>query len=58
MLHSFLYVLLANSTSFAAFRLDGPGNANLVQTLDYSGPARALGAVVGKYLVSHSAAKQ
>ena len=45
----FLYVLLENSTSVAALRLDGPGNASVVQIVDWRTPVEALGHAVGTY---------
>ncbi|KAF5343202.1 hypothetical protein D9756_003435 [Leucocoprinus leucothites] len=39
----FLYVLAANATTIDVLSLDGPGQANNVQKLDISGPARAAG---------------
>ncbi|KZV64361.1 hypothetical protein PENSPDRAFT_170459 [Peniophora sp. CONT] len=43
----FLYVLLQNTTSVAALRLDGPGNASVVEIVDWRAPVEALGHAVG-----------
>ncbi|VDB85563.1 unnamed protein product [Peniophora sp. CBMAI 1063] len=45
----FLYVLLQNATSVAALRLDGPGKASVVQTVDWKTPVEALGHPVGQF---------
>ncbi|KZV62560.1 hypothetical protein PENSPDRAFT_247040 [Peniophora sp. CONT] len=45
----FLYVLLENATSIAALRLDGPGNASVVQIVDWSAPVKAKGHPVDQY---------
>ena len=43
----FIYILLENSTSVAALRLDEPANAPVVQIVDWSVPVKAKGHPVG-----------
>jgi hypothetical protein len=48
--NSYLYVLYTNITSIGAFRLNGPGSAQLVQTFNVTEPVNQAGGVIGVFL--------
>ena len=53
--YRFLYILMPQVTSVGAFRLDGPGKATLVQTVNVTVPVTAAGYEVGMSLTLSAA---